>query len=146
MKVRWTGTLAMALVLVMLAVGCGSPQKPEATATPGGDVVKGLAPVETIDILILESFPVQVQVRAAGNLRDGCTTLGEISQKQQGSTFAVTIGTTRPADALCTEALVPFETTIALDVVGLKAGTYTVTVNGVSGTFALSVDNVAPTG
>ena len=146
MKKRWTSTLALALVLVVLAVSCGSTPEPKATPTPDGDVIRGLAPVETIDILILESFPVQVQVRAAGNLRDGCTTLAEITQELQGSTFAVTIGTTRPADALCTEALVPFETTIALDVLGLKAGAYTVTVNGVSGTFTLGVDNVAPTG
>jgi len=146
MKKRWTTSLVLALALVALAAGCGSTQEPEVTPTPEGDVILGLAPVDTIDILILESFPVQVQVRAAGNLPDGCTALGEITQELQGSMFAVTIGTTRPADALCTEALVPFETTIALDVLGLKAGTYTITVNGVSGTFTLSVDNVAPTG
>jgi inhibitor of cysteine peptidase len=146
METHWRQMFALTLVLAISAMGCGSTQEPGAMPTPGGNVIRGLAPVDSIDILILESFPVQVQVRVTGNLPDGCTALGEITQEREGSTFSVTISTTRPADSLCTEALVPFETTVALDVLGLKAGTYSVTVNGVSGTFTLSVDNTAPTG
>lgn len=146
MKTHWRTLVLLGIVLAVSTTACGAAQAPGATPTPGGEVILGTAAVRTVDILILESFPVQVQVRAAGDLPDGCTVLGEITQERQRSTFTVTIGTTRPADALCTEALVPFETTVALDVVGLKAGTYTVTVNGVSRTFTLGVDNVAPTG
>jgi len=138
--------LALALALVLLAVGCAPTQEPGATPTLGGDVIKGLAPVDSIELLILESFPVQVHVRVVGNLRDGCTKIDETSQERQGNTFTVTVTSARPKDAACTEALVPFDQTIALDVSGLKAGTYTVTVNGVSGAFTLDVDNVAPPG
>ena len=46
---------------------------------------------------------------------------------------------------MCTEALVPYEQAVPLDVAGLPAGVYTVTVNGVSDTFELAVDNVLPT-
>jgi inhibitor of cysteine peptidase len=42
---------------------------------------------------------------------------------------------------VCTQALVPFEETIPLDVEGLLAGEYTVNVNGVMATFTLDVDN-----
>lgn len=105
-------------------------------------VVEGVASVETIDILILESFPVQINVVARGNLPDGCTTIDEVIQERDGNTFRVTITTVRPVGMACTEALVPFERIIALDVYGLPAGVYTVDVNGVTDTFELTVDNV----
>jgi len=38
--------------------------------------------------------------------------------------------------------LAPFEETIPLEVYGLPAGTYTVEVNGVQGTFDLEMDNI----
>ncbi len=101
----------------------------------------GEATVESIGIMILESFPVQVQVNVTGYLGDGCTTLGDIETTQEGDTFFVTITTQRPADAICTQQLVGFEESIALDVQGLPAGTYTVDVNGVTDTFTLDVDN-----
>jgi inhibitor of cysteine peptidase len=43
---------------------------------------------------------------------------------------------------MCTQALVPFEESIDLDVRGLPAGTYTVDVHGETATFTLDVDNV----
>jgi hypothetical protein len=41
-------------------------------------------------------------------------------------------------------AVLLVEEMIGLGVVGLKAGTYTVDVNGVTGTFTLDVDNALP--
>jgi len=130
--------VTMALLAVVVA----------ACATgPGGDesFVYGTAQVDSIDILMLESFPVQISVVARGNLPDGCTAIDQIAQQRQGDTFKVTITTRRPADKICTEALVPFQEAISLEVVGLPAGTYTVDVNGVTGSFTLDVDNVLPT-
>jgi inhibitor of cysteine peptidase len=115
----------------------------QAPTEPSDDgVVEGVASVEDIDILILESFPVQVNVVARGNLPDGCTTIDQVTQERDGNTFRVTITTVRPVGMVCTEALVPFERVIDLDVYGLPAGVYTVDVNGVSDTFELAVDNV----
>ena len=45
---------------------------------------------------------------------------------------------------MCIEALVPYEQAVPLEVAGLPAGVYTVTVNGISDTFELAVDNVLP--
>jgi inhibitor of cysteine peptidase len=100
--------------------------------------------VESVEIRILESMPVQVQVVATGYLADACTKMGEITQSRDGNTFNITIPTTRPADAACAEVITPFEEIIPLDVAGLTAGTYTVNVNGVTDTFELTADNVAP--
>ena len=101
----------------------------------------GLASVDEIDILILESFPVQVQVIASGNLPDPCTEISEVLQEREGDTFFITIKTYRPP-GLCIQVLAPFEEIISLEVYGLPAGTYTVDVNGVQDTFDLEVDNI----
>jgi hypothetical protein len=108
-------------------------------------VIEGLAPVESIDILILESFPVQVNVVARGGFPNGvCIAIDQVLRERDGNTFRVTITTTRSPDVVCTDEVVPFEEVISLDVYGLPAGIYTVDVNGVTGIFELAVDNVPP--
>ena len=153
--------LVLALVVGLLAVACspvpGAVATPTSTVAPteeptptqeptpteeGGEVITGEAQIEALDILILESFPVQVHVTVTGYLGDGCTELGDITQTREGNTFVITITTTRPAEAICTQQLVGFEQNIPLDVAGLPAGTYTVDVNGFTDTFTLDVDNV----
>ncbi len=118
---------------------------PPAPPSKSGTVT-GMARVEEIDLLMMESFPVQVAVVARGYLPDGCTDIDEINQTfdEETNTFFVEITTVRPTDAMCTEAIVPFEERISLDVHGLPAGTYTVDVNGVTDTFTFDVDNQLP--
>jgi inhibitor of cysteine peptidase len=101
----------------------------------------GLASVDEIDILILESFPVQINVIASGNLSDPCTEISEVLQEKEGNTFFITIKTYR-SPGFCIQVLAPFEEIIPLEVYGLPAGTYTVDVNGVQATFDLEVDNI----
>lgn len=107
-----------------------------------GKFLYGNAIVESIEIMALETFPVQIKVNARGYLPDGCTKIGEITNEKKENTFLVSIRTVRPAEAFCTAAIVPFQEVIPLDVYGLKAGTYTVDVNGVNGTFRLEADNI----
>jgi inhibitor of cysteine peptidase len=101
----------------------------------------GLATVDEIDILILESFPVQINVIASGNLPDPCTEISEVLQEREGNTFFITIKTYR-SPGFCIQVLAPFEEIISLEVYGLPAGTYTVDVNGIQDTFDLEVDNI----
>jgi inhibitor of cysteine peptidase len=122
-----------------------STNQPTQGPTPSGPTGKvGRANVESLDIKILESFPVQVQVTIKGTVSDACTTAGPIEQGRDGNSFLITVGANRPADAMCAQVITPFEQTIALDVAGLKAGTYAVEVNGVTETFQLAADNVMP--
>lgn len=133
-------TLTISLVLLPLVLtGCGMPPADE-------PVTHGTADVEEIDILIMESFPVQVAVVARGHLRDSCTEIDEIRRTfdTETKTFFVEITTIRPADAVCAQVLEPFEERVTLDVDGLPAGTYTADVNDVTDTFTLDVDNVLP--
>ncbi len=104
----------------------------------------GMAQVDSVDIVLKESFPVQVDVMVKGNLPDGCTELGDAKQALVAKTFNITLETRKlkDTDVMCTQALVPFEETIALEnVVGISAGEYTVDVNGVKKNFTMDVDN-----
>ena len=100
------------------------------------------ANVEEIEIMILESFPVQVQVAAYGTFPDGCTELSDIVRERNENIFNVALITERPRDAACTQVVRDFEQTFSLDVQGLPAGEYLVNVNGVQDTFSLAVDNI----
>ncbi|NUM46203.1 MAG: DUF1080 domain-containing protein [Anaerolineales bacterium] len=130
-----------------------SPDDPITSETPAptepttpGETIPGVAIVDSVDVAIAESFPVQAFATVRGNLPDGCTTLDQIIPTRNGNTFTVSITTLRPADQVCTQALVPFEETFALDVNGLPAGDYTVVVNTTAtATFNLAIDNLSPT-
>lgn len=123
--------------LTATAAAAATPAPP-----PPAEPIMGLAMVDSIQILTLESFPVQVNVQVRGDLPDGCTSINEIISQRDGNAFTVAVTTFRDSDRMCTQALVPFTEMIPLDVLGLEAGTYTVSVNGITGSFTLAVDNV----
>lgn len=122
--------MGIIVVIIIFFAGC-IPSLPNVS----------LAPVEEIEIVILESFPVQVHVITRGNLPDPCTEISEVLQEREGDTFFITIKTYR-SPGFCIQVLAPFEEIIPLEVYGLPAGTYTVDVNGVQATFDLSIDNI----
>lgn len=130
---RRTALVALLTILVM-AAGDSMAAK----------ILVGEAMVESIEVLVFEPFPVQVRVIAYGNLPDGCTRIGKIEDSRSGGLFTVRIATTRPANRMCTQALTEFQETLPLNTTGLKAGTYTVDVNGIRQTFTLRSDNTAP--
>ncbi len=163
--------LAFTLIAV-LASGCdgqpsvvdeGSPPGPDQpissdeTPAPGGNApdqpaadeyTHGMAEVSSLEVLTLESFPVQIHAVARGSFRDGCTEIDQVMQERSGNAFHIKIVIRRPAhpsEAQCTESLVPFEETVPLEVYGLTAGDYTVEVNGMIATFTLYSDNTLPT-
>jgi inhibitor of cysteine peptidase len=108
------------------------------------EVVRGLAPIEDVQIIMLESFPVQVNVSVRGYLPDACTGISEVTQERAGNEYKIEITTVRPKDTACADVIEPFQESIRLDVVGLEAGVYTVDVNGVTQTFELQTDNELP--
>jgi inhibitor of cysteine peptidase len=114
------------------------------TAAPSSLVVTGEAKVDSVEFMVLESFPVQIRALVKGNLPDGCTTISEVTQTRDENHFTVKIATVRPANEMCTMVLVPYTQSIALDVYGLHKGTYTVDINGFQGSFELTSDNILP--
>ena len=138
-------TKLFVLILIVLAF-LSACQPGEDTPTPpalDGEYTYGEdAIIDSLEVLLMESFPVQAQVLILGNLPDGCTELHEITVDKEGQEFILTLTTRRPAgDIACTEALVPFEESVSLDIEGLEAGTYTVIAQEEQAAFTLDVDN-----
>ncbi len=97
-----------------------------------------LVSVDTVVVTVLQSFPVQVSVIVAGNKSVPCVQLQTPAVVRNGSVFTVILAETTlgPAES-CIAVLDPFETSIPLDVAGLAAGSYKVSVNGVEAEFSL---------
>ena len=103
---------------------------------------KEAAYVEGMQLLTLESFPVQMHAVLTGNLPDGCTRIAEIVvEKPSDNVFDIHVYTLRPEGLACTQALVPFEESVALDVYDLPAGDYAVKAYDLTGTFTFESAN-----
>jgi inhibitor of cysteine peptidase len=157
MKTRFS-ILIVFILAGLLMTACSVPVNPtqdlpvEPTQTPSieptravldGDYIAGhQGKITSLEILILESFPVQVQVQVSGYLMNGCVELVDVTAEQEEDTFVLTLNTRRPAgDVMCTEALVPFDTAVSLDVYGLPAGSYSVVAGDQQAEFNLDMDN-----
>lgn len=112
----------------------------------GTHTTENHAIVDSIEIIFLESFPLQVIAVLRGNLPDGCTTILDAETAYEENTFRIQINTQRPDQAMCTMALVPFEENISLDVYGLPAGTYRVIADETYAEFTFTQDNTISTG
>lgn len=99
--------------------------------------------VDSVDPVFLESFPLQVHALVTGNLPDGCTEIQRHAVDRSGNTFLIRIYTQRPAGAFCTEALVPFEYSVPLDVYELPAGTYQIKAYEAAAEFTFDQDNIS---
>lgn len=148
---RITIILAASCVALLALSACGTGD-PTATPPPNStpttptqpNTTAGIAPVDSIDVKVLESKPPQAQATVKGYLPDPCTTLSSISQSRDGNTFTITLATARETGKACIEVIQPYEQAVTLDVAGLTPGTYTAIANGVSTTFELTAANVAP--
>ena len=98
------------------------------------------AAVDEIELLLMESFPIQVQAIVQGYLPDGCSVLDGISASRNGSVFTLHVSAHREGQ-MCTMAIVRFEERVILDVEGLEAGTYQVVAGDAAAEFTFDVDN-----
>lgn len=70
--------------------------------------------LEDLEVHIMESFPVQVQVALSGYLPDGCVRVDGIEQAREGDTVRLRINTTRVGE-LCTQAIRGYNQAIVLE-------------------------------
>ena len=139
-------TLLIILAMVLLA-GCAPGALEDSPAQNGsGLFIRGEAVVENVEIIFLESFPLQVHMVASGYLPDPCTEIDEISVERDFNRFEVLITTLREAEVMCIQVIEAFEQNIPIDVYGLPAGDYTVMVNGIDAEFTFLQDNSIPEG
>ncbi len=103
----------------------------------GEGMIQGMAYVDTVTVLA-EAAPGTATLQVLGNLADGCTELAGHESVVTDDQLAVTLYTSRDPNLMCTQALVPFDTVLTVDLpdgpktlAALDAGTLTVSVNGV---------------
>jgi hypothetical protein len=105
------------------------------------------APIEQVELVVTDSFPVQVFLNIQGAFTSGCGDLKPITQRLIGNRFEVTVQAEFPDGSpdtyACTAEIRPFEKNTPLSVYDLKAGEYEYSVNGgdYTGTFTLTQDN-----
>lgn len=135
--------IVTALATLFAACAPVAGASPANTETPVPQLPGSVAIVESVEIQILESMPVQVNVVVRGQLPDaGCTTVRSVEQVREGNVFHVTLVTTTDPLALCAQALTPFEEIVSLDVRDLLSGTYFVNVHGVEASFELTANEL----
>jgi hypothetical protein len=140
------------LLAAVLLAGCSTAQTTSTatpasgaapTAVPAGSPTPDMAgaeikdmPIDSVEVQIRESQPVQVAVLVTGSLSDKCTTFHEATQVRNGNTIELTITTMRPKDAMCAQMIVTYSNTFPLEG-DFPPGDYIVRVNGVEKSFKI---------
>jgi hypothetical protein len=140
MKMR-KALIPAVLALAVLAAGCfpidfvsapgdGDP----GTTLPLADRLPVY--VDSVDILLAESWPVQVRVLVKGNLPNPCHALAwDLGEPDADGRIVLDLYSTADLDQVCVEMLQGFEQTIALG--SFTSGSYVLVVNGVEYPFTI---------
>ncbi|MBC8453065.1 MAG: hypothetical protein H8D69_01190 [Chloroflexi bacterium] len=158
-KNRWLVLVAIA-ALAAFVIACGTDETKivsndgtggvgaQPTAGPGGDtepiepggdlgyeVVEVLAPIESVQILVLESFPEQYVIQVISGLPSGCTSFSHAEVTQDGSDIKIAVYNTVPdpeqlAAISCTAIYGLHDENVALGSDFDRDTRYTVEVNG----------------
>lgn len=97
---------------------------------PGEDkMIRGSVFIESSEILLLESFPVQAVLHIRGALPTPCHKLrAKVSEPNEKNEIQVDLFSLTDPGAICIQVLQPFESSIPLG--SYESGAYTVFVNG----------------
>jgi hypothetical protein len=126
--------IGLPLAVLLSACGGGADQPvdsttPTTSTTAPPEIPDDAGPVfvDTTDILLMESFPVQVALHVTGSLPTPChQPVWEV--EDDGSTIAVRLASVIEPDVICAQVLEPFDVSIPLG--DFESGTRVVTLNG----------------
>ena len=135
---RLTAILIMlALIALTPAFACSGDDS-GGTASPTGDATMSTSPlqVQSVDILVAESFPPQVTARVTAVIPDSCTKAREPQISRDGATITIKIIGERPDGVACAQVISSYDKSIPLG--PLDPGSYTLHVNNLTKTFQVS--------
>jgi inhibitor of cysteine peptidase len=114
----------------IVTVSPGRPPEPVEEMMPplSEQTVRSITVITAVDIIVLESFPMQVQLHISGEHADGCDLPVTVEQRREGNTVTVTVYRELPIDLLCPMILLPYEYTIPLEG-SFEPGDYVFRVN-----------------
>jgi hypothetical protein len=130
----------LVLMTTMLAA-CAplSTQQATATAEPVNiptlptvaEGERGPVYVSQADLVIMESYPVQVSLHIVGDLPTPCHRFhAEVSKPDSENRIQVAIYSVANTELMCAEVLAHFEENVAIPMNGQAEGTYSVWLNG----------------
>jgi hypothetical protein len=110
---------------------------------------KSLDVIEAVELIRIDSSPVQILLKISGTFPSGCGEIGYIREHNSDNHFDITVfykndaWLENPGEIACTAALRPFSKIIPLQVYGLDQGEYQYTVNSnFLGSFTLTSKNI----
>ena len=96
-----------------------------------------LAPVHDVDVVFMESFPIQVGVNIRIGLRSGCTTFHDAVVARAGDTITIEVTVQEPKDTFCPAVYTYFEKSLNLGSDFEVGKIYTLNVNQYTTTFMM---------
>ena len=129
------------LVLAIIAAACAStpPVSTETSIPPGvptmtvppRDFEKGPVYISSSELLIMESFPVQISLHITGDLPTPCHRFqAEVAKPDAQNRIEVTVYSLANPELMCVQVLQPFEESVPISMDGAVDGTYSVWLNG----------------
>ena len=137
MNAKW---LVPYLVLAIIAIACASTPPvstepsiptgaPTMTVPPGFE--RGPVYISSTDLLIMESFPVQIALHIIGDLPTPCHRFqAEVAKPDAENRIEVTAYSLANPELMCAQVLQPFEESVPIPMDGAPDGTYSVWLNG----------------
>ncbi|NOK58721.1 MAG: hypothetical protein GFH27_549301n251 [Chloroflexi bacterium AL-W] len=115
--------------IVFMLSACGATGPTNGSAQP-----ENLMQIDSVDIQIAESTPVQVSTRLQGTLADGCTSLSTISQERTENTINIILTAEHSGDEACIMVAPMIDETVVLEG-EFPPGEYIVRVGDIEQTF-----------
>jgi hypothetical protein len=114
--------------------GGGHPTTTTRPTDPGA--VGGPVYLDSVDVLLLESYPVQVRALVKGDLPTPCHRLAwDVGGPDVQGRIILDIYSTADADGICVQVLEPFEQSI--DIGSYTGGSFLLVVNGTEYPFTI---------
>ena len=117
------------IVLSIVLVACA----PTTAIAPGGgeDSETGQVFISNAELLIMESYPVQVSLYISGELPTPCHELvSEVEAPDEENRIHVSVASQFDSGEACIQVLEAFSTQLGIDMLGAKDGIYSVWLDG----------------
>lgn len=99
--------------------------------------------IKNLIVRVSEEFPAWASVVIDVELPDSCSVVDQYLVNQQERNFMIQL-VTKQEGTHCKNTAKRYNSVIPLDIIGLKAGVYTVKVGTMEESFVLMVDNLLP--
>jgi len=85
--------------------------------------------IDSVEVIVMESFPMQIALNVTGYIPDGCSAPTQILQSRDGNMVMVRVFRTLPPETMCAAMAATYNDTLKIEG-GFEPGHYTFDVNG----------------